>query len=300
MGVSTKTLSRIQKLHENGFLTSGGSIMELGAQQVMCRGKDKFVRDFIRYFSINNPDIKCADEYKSSEIRSVANNGLMGKLMDVCGFKYCALDIFDADNTILFDLNIHDVQVELFQQFDLVTNFGTTEHVIHQYRAMKTVHDLTKVGGIIYHDLPMSGYHCHGYFSYTPLQSYIKNQYPTDTPTFMNDNGYSDKGYYDCGIEFIFQKVADVPFQMPLETSTSLGLNKSLWGDQNPYIRDVSISTVEASNVDVSAHIETLGLKQIAAKGTSIPPLLETVTRWELQKELIKRYRKIILKLIRR
>lgn len=89
--------------------------------------------------------------------------------MNACGFKYCALDIFDAEDTILFDLNLHEVPKNLHQQFDLVTNFGTTEHVINQLLAMKTIHNLAKSGGIIYHDLPMSGYHYHGYFSYTPL-----------------------------------------------------------------------------------------------------------------------------------
>ena len=51
----------------------------------------------------------------------------------------------------------------------------------------------------------------------------------------MTANGYPDANYYDCGIEFCFQKTLDAPFRMPLETSTSLGLNKALWGDANPY-----------------------------------------------------------------
>ena len=315
MGVSAKTLSRIQSLHEHGFLKTGGSIIELGAQQVLCEGKENYILEFIRYFSANNPSIKSADEYSADEISRIANKGLMGKLMSACGFKYCALDIFDADNTILFDLNIHEPGDELFQKFDLVTNFGTTEHVINQFQSMKTVHDLTKLGGIIYHDVPMSGYYYHGYFSYNPLfffhlaaandyklvmQSYSKNTSPTAAPTFMTDNGYSDKKYYDCGIEFIFQKTSTAPFRMPLETSTSLGLSNSVWGTANPYVKasTESRSQTTSSTIEMSAETEARGLAQIAAGGTSIPPLLEVVSGWDLQRELIKRYKRKLSKLL--
>jgi len=34
MGVSAKTLGRIKRLHEQGFLKTGGSIIALGAQEV--------------------------------------------------------------------------------------------------------------------------------------------------------------------------------------------------------------------------------------------------------------------------
>ena len=42
MGVSVTPLSRIQYLHEKGLLLPGASIMELGAQQLYCRGKEDF------------------------------------------------------------------------------------------------------------------------------------------------------------------------------------------------------------------------------------------------------------------
>jgi len=183
----------------------------------------------------------------------MANKGLMGKLMSACGFKYCALDIFEAEDTILFDLNNHDPGDELRDKFDLVTNFGTTEHVINQYQSMKTIHDLAKPGGIIYHDVPMSGYLYHGYFSYSPvfffdlaaanayrvvMQSYSKNPHPTDAAKYMTEHGYPDKSYYDCGIEFIFEKLLPSPFHTPLETRTSLGVRASQLDTVNQYVRN--------------------------------------------------------------
>src|SRR5262249_19794625 len=143
---------------------------------------------------------KRASQCGPLEISRISNQGLMGELMTACGFAYCALDILPADWTIVFDLNLHEPGRDLTGRFDLVTNLGTTEHVIDQYRSMKTVHALAKPGGIIYHDVPLAGYHHHGYFSYNPLffqqlaavneytillQSYSKGGVSHPAPSFM-------------------------------------------------------------------------------------------------------------------
>lgn len=52
--------------------------------------------------------------------------------MSGVGFDYTAFDIFEAPNTRLMDLNIHFVPPDLQSKFDLVTNYGTTEHVLNQ------------------------------------------------------------------------------------------------------------------------------------------------------------------------
>lgn len=49
-------------------------------------------------------------------------------------------------------------------QFDLVTDFGTGEHVWNQHQAWKTVHDLTRKGGYIVFDRPTQGYQVHCYW----------------------------------------------------------------------------------------------------------------------------------------
>lgn len=250
MGTSAKTLSRLILLHGEGLLQNGAALMELGAQELYCSGQEAYVREVIRYFAAKNPAIRKAEAYSDAEIAAFADKGLIGRLLTACGFRYQALDIFEAENTIQFDLNIHSPGDDLRGKFDLVTNFGTTEHIINQYQAMKTMHEMAKVGGLIYHELPLAGYHMHGYFSYNPLlfqdlaaangykvviQHYAKALNPTTAPSAMTANGFPDASYFDCGIEFCLQKTLDAPFRMPLETSTSLGLNKALWGDANPY-----------------------------------------------------------------
>ena len=56
-------------------------------------------------------------------------------------------------------------------QFDLVTDFGTGEHVFNQHQVWKTIHDLTKPGGYIVFDHPTQGYEGgggHGYWNAQP------------------------------------------------------------------------------------------------------------------------------------
>lgn len=52
--------------------------------------------------------------------------------------------------------------------FDLVTDFGTGEHVFDQAQVWCTVHALTKPGGFIAFDRPTQGYVNHGFYNTHP------------------------------------------------------------------------------------------------------------------------------------
>jgi hypothetical protein len=43
------------------------------------------------------------------------------------------------------------------EHFDLVTNFGTIEHIEDDYAAFSNAHLITRIGGIIHHNLPLVG-----------------------------------------------------------------------------------------------------------------------------------------------
>src|SRR5262245_3133709 len=91
-------------------------------------------------------------------------------LADFCakiGIEYKALDIFDGQGVIPFDLNHEVLPERLCENFDLVINMGTTEHVLNQLNAFKVIHDATKPGGEMVHNLPISGHTNHCYVCYT-------------------------------------------------------------------------------------------------------------------------------------
>jgi hypothetical protein len=68
----------------------------------------------------------------------------------------------------VLDLNYDEVPAENRGRYDLVTNFGTTEHVVNQLNAFKIIHDLTAPGGVMIHELPAQGQIDHGFFAYNP------------------------------------------------------------------------------------------------------------------------------------
>jgi hypothetical protein len=292
MGVSAKVLTRILDLSDRGLLPPGAEIMELGAQQLYCKGSEAFLAEFVKRVSARNPEVKLT--ITKAELERLADGGLTSGLLKACGYKYSAIDIFDAEGTILFDLNREEPSADMRNRYDIVTNFGTTEHIINQYLAFKTMHEMTKPGGIIYHELPLAGFHMHGYFSYNPLlfmqvaeanhyeivmQAYGKNDrdfHPA--PDFMVRNGFSDGGYYDLGIEFIFRKTADAPFRVPLETSTSL--------DVSPvFLAGLSRGGPGADGVAYGLVGEGRGdLAKFSGR--------------ELQRELLKRYKRRLLRIL--
>lgn len=284
MGTSAKTIQRLSSLVQRSLLPLEGRILEIGTQELYCTGMDEFVRGSLAWFTDQLPKLRPAADYSDAEIAAFADKGLLGNFLKACGFGYLALDIFEADNTELFDLNLHDPPDHLRGQHDLVTNFGTTEHVLDQRRSFQTMHELVRPGGLIYHDLPMSGYHNHGYFGYNPLlfhhladangyevvlEFYSKGG-QTEAPAFMRDNGYPDAAFADCGIEFVLRRLTDAPFRLPLETSTSLDVSQATWGDNNPYA-----GVGEGNDGDFAAFAKS---SLASARGG------------ELQAELLRRY----------
>lgn len=77
-----------------------------------------------------------------------------------CG-RYVSID-GNGRGTVTADLNEPLQQPWQSHPFDLVTDFGTGEHIFDQAQVWRTVHSLCKPGGIIAFDRPLSGYanHC--------------------------------------------------------------------------------------------------------------------------------------------
>lgn len=75
-----------------------------------------------------------------------------------CG-RYVSID-GNGKGTLTADLN----KPLTLEPFDLVTDFGTGEHVFDQAQVWRTVHALTKPGGYIAFDRPAQGYHKHCFY----------------------------------------------------------------------------------------------------------------------------------------
>jgi len=77
-------------------------------------------------------------------------------------------DITGCQCSEIVDLRI-DVDVSKYGQFDVITDFGTTEHIENLedkgfYEAFRNIHNLCKTNGYMIHETPLTGHWIgHGY-----------------------------------------------------------------------------------------------------------------------------------------
>ena len=106
----------------------------------MCELGNQYVKD--------DPNFKTAKEYFTS-----------------LGVNHTSIDTNGEDGAIKVDLSI--ISKEHQNEFDIVTNYGTSEHVKQQYEVFANIHNWTRVGGAMVHCLPQAGYwYYHGKFNY--------------------------------------------------------------------------------------------------------------------------------------
>jgi len=86
------------------------------------------------------------------------------------GFKnYTAIDVNEERDSIAMDLNLNlNDYYNFTEQFDLVTNNGTGEHVFNQLTLFENTHNLTRTGGCMIHCLPCYRWVDHGFYNYNP------------------------------------------------------------------------------------------------------------------------------------
>jgi SAM-dependent methyltransferase len=161
------------------------------------------------------------------------------------GFDYAAIDIDGSPGSIPLDLNYDPAPNESLGKYQLVTNFGTTEHVANQLNAFKVIHDLAAPGGVMIHHLPMQGMLNHGLVNYNPKFFWMLARSNGYRLLYMNvaagtsyytlpDNIADSVSPFEPDIEVrrhdlrvadtlvvaILQKVFDTPYVAPIDVQT--------------------------------------------------------------------------------
>ena len=173
MGASIVDLRTILRLREANLLPNRFSVAEIGAQQIsndVLRDHD-VMRAYAEAFDVPLRDFGNApprgDNTPGVE-HLPADAPFTKDFWEWVGCPYMAIDFDTSPHIIPLDLNFDDVPAEHKGKYQLVTNFGTTEHVANQIQAMKIIHDLTAPGGLMMHTVPTRGYANHGLISYHP------------------------------------------------------------------------------------------------------------------------------------
>jgi hypothetical protein len=173
---------------------------------------------------------------------------MLSEITDLTNIEYASIDVCPGlKNTEILDLNFDALPERMRGHYDVVFNFGTTEHIVNQWNCFEVIHDALAVGGVAYHQLPASGYLDHGYFCYTPLffrELAAANAYEIEqlavTPAGENridmlsvealagDTLLKEKRHLgennrvpQLNIHVILRKTRDQPFRVSLEVATA-------------------------------------------------------------------------------
>ena len=165
MGLSVAFLRDLIHLKRHGVLDGARRVVEIGAQQLADNFLTAAELDEV-YELFGRPKIDLGapvgpENFTERAPRSTA-------FWHSLGFEYAALDYNGHLDSFALDLNREQVPAEMREAFDLVVNAGTTEHVANQDNAFRVIHDLTRKGGVMYHQLPASGDLYHGLVTYSP------------------------------------------------------------------------------------------------------------------------------------
>lgn len=256
MGIGTWELDVLLRLRKEGYLPDHATMIEIGAQQLA----NSALADSAKIGALAQNFGAGSAPALPRPTESVVLDGGMEHLDAAApparelwrwlGFDYAAIDIDESPESIALDLNFDDAPASAMGKFDLVTNFGTTEHIANQLNAFKVIHDLTKLGGVMWHTLPAQGMPNHGLINYNPKFFWMLARSNGYKWVNMEYSGWGE--YYslpdnivdhlmefnslareqcknikvsDAGIAVVLQKIFDIPFVAPLDVPTGAVTN---------------------------------------------------------------------------
>lgn len=171
MAVNWTYVGMMEKLQ---VLRPGVRILDIGSSNLYAAPADG-IRDFLNR---HNPSLPAAEAGQLAErlaagsyvdpVKGALNGAFVGQLFEAAGMEYLSFDIASGYKTEILDFNVRSLPERHRGAFDLVLNFGTTEHVLHQYNSFKIIHEATRPGGVIWNQLPTIGFVDHCYFAYKP------------------------------------------------------------------------------------------------------------------------------------
>lgn len=107
--------------------------------------------------------------YKRLGLKGVEPTSVREWYLSMGFADYTAIDVNEQRDAVAMDLNLNlYTDYDYTQQFDLVTNNGTGEHVFNQLALFENTHNLTRKGGCMIHCLPCYRWIDHGFYNYNP------------------------------------------------------------------------------------------------------------------------------------
>lgn len=238
-------------LSNKGYLNKPETrVLDIGSQCLLS-AKPEDIREFLAKHGRKMDSALLSKEIERLSYFSYPRPGerttYLSELFDLTEFEYTSYDVCPALKTEIFDLNRESVPHKYSEYYDIVLNFGTTEHVLNQFNSFRVMHDALAIGGIAIHQLPSTGFIDHGYFNYhiTLFHDLIKtNDYEileywytpagssnltsenldirdAESPEVPRNANHSDQSIPNFLINVVLRKHSSHIFRLPLELATA-------------------------------------------------------------------------------
>jgi hypothetical protein len=257
LGYSTGNLAKLGDLiRSNEF--AGRRIIDFGSQDLKIFSRDDLstLQSFVG--SLGGPR-NYLDKTREEQFP------LLLTAIDVftaAGFQYTCCDVDQRPGTVYVDYNTLKFDRSLYGKFDIVANVGTTEHLPNPVAALFLMHWMCRTGGILFNEVPLSGWTNHGLNnltakfwhtlrwmnSYEVLSAKIKysdlgadNENVTGPHLDFIEN-LRRAGENSATIEIVFRKTSDRGFVVPYDAVLPQGdggkaIAKLVMGSLGPFVK---------------------------------------------------------------
>ena len=145
MGLGIGSIQNILELYKFGYFKNSSSVIEIGSQELHLKKED--LKELFDEVSLKSDLI---DKYPNIKNWPERPRTSSKYLYESLGIKeYHSIDINGDYGAIVHDLNKPFEDKSKFNKFDIVTDFGSCEHVFNIGECYRTMHNLTKPGGYI-------------------------------------------------------------------------------------------------------------------------------------------------------
>ncbi len=145
MGIGISSVQNLLELYDLGYLKNANNVLEIGSQEVHVNYKDLI--EISKMVGIEESAIENIPNVKNWPF---SPRGSSKFFYEILGIKeYTSIDINGEYNSIPHDLNEPFTDKSKFNKFDIITDFGSCEHVFNVGECYKTIHNLLKPEGLM-------------------------------------------------------------------------------------------------------------------------------------------------------
>jgi hypothetical protein len=136
MGLGPPEIELYRQLKLHGALEGTTEVMELGSQDFWCPQKNLVIA-LCTAFGQDQVDPVLLSTTNASQQPARL-------LYEAIGIKYGCVDVDGRVGSVVMDLNFDAVPPAHKGKYGLVTNFGTSEHILNQYNVFKAMHEFAR------------------------------------------------------------------------------------------------------------------------------------------------------------